>query len=451
MSAGARADLTLVPGMTPAQASAASDTQQIYNYFLGQTNLTPDQQALFNTARELVQTSNEQQGSGPTVFSLGLTVQGLRNALQWVAAEELGTPGTMATKTTSGQLSSVAARLTALKFGVTGFNVNMSDSGFGLPDGRTLALAPGGVPQGGGAGADAAGNAFSKLGGFINGSLGFGSQSPSADEDAFDYGNDNLTVGLDYRLTDRFVYGAAFGYTYYQANFNSSQSVADGSVKSDAYTGSVYAMYDLDPFSVDGIVSYGANSFDIVRHIKYPSNNPAVPPTNETALGSPGAHHVALSVGGGYGGHRRQLTYTANAHVNYMHLGIDGYTEHNAHQFDLQLDSQSVTSLTSTVGGQLAYALSEPFGVVVPEVMAYWYHQFANDRREVVARYVADPLSDNFLSAPTNGPTRDYMSLGMGASADFRGGIQAFLNFQTLLGIRHISSYLFTMGVRYEF
>ncbi len=163
--AGARADLNLVPGMTPAQASAASDTQQIYNYFSAQTNLTPDQQALFDTARELVQTSNEQQGSGPTVFSLGLTVQGLRNALQWVAAEELGTPGTMATKTTSGQLSSVAARLSALKFGVTGFNVNMSDSGFGLPDGRTLALAPGGgPPQGGGAGADGSGECLQQAG-----------------------------------------------------------------------------------------------------------------------------------------------------------------------------------------------------------------------------------------------------------------------------------------------
>ena len=126
--AAARADLNLVPGMTPAEASAAAGSQLVYETLLNSTNLTPDQQRLFETVRSLVEASNEQQGSGSTQFSLGLTVEGLRKALQWVAAEELTTPGTLATKTSSGQLASVAARFTSLRHGVTGFRTSLLNS-----------------------------------------------------------------------------------------------------------------------------------------------------------------------------------------------------------------------------------------------------------------------------------------------------------------------------------
>ena len=448
----AHADLNLVPGMTPAEASAAAGTQLVYETLLNKsstTTLTPDEQSLFEETRQLVQTSNEQQGNGPTQFSLGLTEEGLRKALQWVAAEELTTPGTMATKTTSGQLTSVAARLTALKLGATGFHMSMQDNGF--PD-TALAMNRHDPRGGGGASADSvSGIDFSKLGGFVNGSLGFGTKDPTTREDAFDYGNSNLTFGADYRVTDKAVFGAALGYTEYEADFNSTKSVTDGSVKSSAFTGSVYGLYDMAPFSLDGILSLGGNSFDIVRHIKYPSNNPGVPPTNEVAYGSTDSFQYAFSFGGGYEGHRKALTYSGLAHLNYLHADISGYTETNAHAFNLQLQDQSVTSVTTSFGGQASYAFSKSFGVLVPEGSLLWYHEFSNDSRNVQARYVADPLASNYLSAPTDNPTRDYFSLGVGMSAVFQGGIMAFLHYETLIGLNSITSHLFTGGVRLEF
>lgn len=448
----AHANLNLVPGLMPAQASAAAGTQLVYNTLSSRGSLTPGEQSLFELTRELVETSNEQQGSGPTQFSLGLTVEGLQKALQWVAAEELTTPGTMASKTSSGQLASLAARFTAIRHGVTGFQVSLlNDEPFDFKHAPLmLAMGPGGDMSGLASGSDDS-RGFSKLSGFLNGSLGFGSKDPTSREDAFDYGNNNLTLGADYRLNDNLVYGAALGYTSYKAEFDSSKSVVDGSVKSGAYTGTLYGLYYLDSFSVDGAASLGASSFDIVRHIMYPSNNLALPPTNEVAYGSPDGNQYTLSVGGNYEGNRQSTGYSLQAHLNYLKASIGGYTETNAHAYNLQLQDQHVTSLTSDLGGQISQTMSRSFGVVIPEATLVWHHQFSNDSRQVLARYVADPLAANYLAAPTEAPDRDYFSLGIGVSAVLPRGMQAFVHYETVLGLENISDHLFTGGVRLEF
>src|SRR5690606_20875797 len=81
----------------------------------------PDTFFVYLNARELVHTSNELQGEGPTVASLGLDQEGLGTALRWTAAEELAAQGSMATEFANGQLSSLSARINALRFGAVGF------------------------------------------------------------------------------------------------------------------------------------------------------------------------------------------------------------------------------------------------------------------------------------------------------------------------------------------
>ena len=456
----AQADLNLVPDMTPAQASAAAGTQRVYEVLLSRASstnnetatLTADEQSLFEIARELVETSNEQQGSGSAQFSLGLTVEGLRNALQWVAAEELATPGTLATKTSSGQLTSLAARFTAVRRGATGFRTSLLNDGWNSARSRPimLASAAAGGSSKGLLGGDAA-ESFSRLGGFLNVALGFGKKDPTAREDAFDYGNVNMTLGVDYRATARWVYGAALGYNRYEVKFDSSRSVVDGGVDSNGLAATLYSLYTFDAFSLDGSVSLGGNSFDIVRHIKYSSNNPALPPTNETASGSTDSQQYTLSVGGNYEGHREALAYSLQAHVTSLKSTINGYTERNARAFNLRLEDQNVTSLTSTLGAQASYTLNRSFGVIIPEASIRWHHEFSNDSRLVQARYVADLLTSNFLVAPTEDPDRDYFSLGLGASAVFAQGLQIFAHYETLLGLSNITDHLLTGGARLEF
>ena len=85
---------------------------------------TADQFFVYLNSRELVHTANEIRGQGgATVASLGVDQEGLGTALRWTAAEEYAAQGSMATEFANGQLSSLAARMSALRFGAVGFGV----------------------------------------------------------------------------------------------------------------------------------------------------------------------------------------------------------------------------------------------------------------------------------------------------------------------------------------
>src|SRR5262245_37629307 len=140
---------------------------------------------VYLNARELVHTANEIRGSGATIASLGQNVEGLGRALRWTAAEELAVQGSMATEFSNGQLSNLAARLSALRFGARGFGVaNLyrvdprRDRLLASTDEQDAATAASGEP---------ARETYGRWGGFLNGAFGYGSKEPTPLEDAFDF------------------------------------------------------------------------------------------------------------------------------------------------------------------------------------------------------------------------------------------------------------------------
>ena len=93
-------------------------------------------------------------------------------------------------------------------------------------------------------------------------------------------------MGGDYRFTDRFISGLAFGYLRTNADFHSSA----GDFTSDAYSLSAYGTYYvLDKLYVDGIVTYGWNTYDTERNVA----------NTGKAKGTAGTH-VSPGVSAGY-------------------------------------------------------------------------------------------------------------------------------------------------------
>ena len=131
--------------------------------------------AIYRTSRELVHTANELQSSGPTISSLGHDLEGLGLALRWTAAEEFAAQGSMATDFANDQLSNLAARMSALRFGARGFTfaaIPVNPGG----DTRVASLEH---PRGGGASGDEVVEIYSPWGGFINGAFGWGTKEPT--------------------------------------------------------------------------------------------------------------------------------------------------------------------------------------------------------------------------------------------------------------------------------
>ena len=102
------------------------------------------------------------------------------------------------------------------------------------------------------------------------------------------------------------------------------------------------------------------------------------------------------------------------------------------------------------VGAQISYAFSQSFGIIVPHFRIEWHHEYFDSVREFSISYVNDPRN-NTLSLKSDRLDGDYFNIGVGVSADLKGGIQAFLDYETVLELKNVESHIFTAGLRVEF
>lgn len=380
-------------------------------------------QDLFNQCRAMVQNGNQLQGSGTTTNSLGLSKAGLGSALQNVATEEMATPSKISTNTLSGQVSAI--------------NTHMFDL-------HKLTL-------GGGSGDDEGSLLSKRFSTFVNGVGGVGDIKGTAQENAANFNNAGVLVGADYRITDHFLAGLAGGYTNMKSTNITNANVAGGGLNADIFNLSLFSTYDIKDFYVDGSFSYGWSNYDVQRRVVIQTNAPGVAVgANRTATSNPNGDQYSTALGLGYNFHKAALNMSPFVRANYMHGSIDRYSEQGASGLNLDIAQQNFESLQTNLGGQISYAFSQSFGVITPQALFSYNHEFMNDSRNITANFSADP-NGNKLLATTNSPDRDFFVFGTGVSSVLQGGVQLFFNYQTLLGYDRVTSHGFTGGARLEF
>lgn len=269
---------------------------------------------------------------------------------------------------------------------------------------------------------------------FLNGLGSVGDQSATSREPAFDFRTAGLTLGGDYKVTDSLILGAAFGYL----NTRTEIAASAGDIVTNGYSLSGFGNYYIGDLYVDGIFTAGWNTYDIERNI---------PGLNETAHASPDGHQFALSVGSGYSLSRGALSGGPFAKVNYLRVHIDAYRERGTTASDLQVDRQTIESLTTDLGAQMSYAIGTPWAVLSPMAQFAWEHEFKNDRRTITGFVTSNPATA--LSITTNKPDRDYFNLGTGVTSTFKHGITAFFYYEAVVGRDDFTKHSFTGGVRF--
>jgi outer membrane autotransporter protein len=209
----------------------------------------------------------------------------------------------------------------------------------------------------------------------------------------------------------------------------------------------------LEQFYIDGIVSFGWHDYTINRAVRYDLGG-ATPDINQMFRGDTNANQFSFSVGAGYEFHAAGFTFGPVFHVNYLTLDIDGYREQAENTgagsgWALEIDSQDVDSLTTILGGEVSYAISTGFGVLLPQFRVEWGHEFADDSRLITARFVNDPQGQAIRFA-TDRPDRDFVNIGVALSATFQRGIAAFISYETVLALEDVTRHGITLGVRIE-
>lgn len=437
------ADLNNVPGLTVVQAPVAAAVQRTCSGLGGllgqQRQLSTQQNLLFSACRGMVQTSNVQQGGDPTSLGLGIDEAQLREALQGVAPEELNAQGYRAM---SGARNAVNGRLLALRGGAQGFLVSSNRPGNeSTVTGRASGRA--GSPRGGAAGSTPL---VGPWGGFINANYSQGDRDRTVYENGFDFRNAGVTLGTDYRMTERLVFGGAVARDRSSSDFEA----ATGNVEARANALMLYGSYNLDAAYVEGHLSHSRIDYDSERRIVVPSLTLATG-IDTGARGSTRGTQETAALGTGYEVKFGKSTLIPFLRVEYLKNSIDAFTEtEDSNSLGLDVKEQSLESLQSSLGLRYSFTHSSASGVWVPYVGLEWTHEFRNDSRSLVAKYTHDPFNNSF-AIPTQEPDRDFATVSLGVSAQLQGGLSGFVNLDSVQGLRDTSNTGLTLGLRQEF
>lgn len=431
--------------------------------------------AVFRVTRELVHTANELQGSGPIVSSLGHDLEGLGLALRWTAAEEFAAQTSMANDFANNQLSNLAARMSALRFGARGFSFAAIPVN---PDGDTR-VAGLERPRGGAAGGDQGDDVYetySPWGGFLNGAFGWGNKVATDLEDPFDFDGQEITAGIDYRFDNNLILGGIVGYTEQTVDFDEAAdpiSVADGQIEADGFSYLAFALFEGDRATISGSLGYQAMDYEAERNIYYPSFNPDIESVSATALSRPSSSMFMGTLNLAYALEFDRLTIEPYLSMEYLDVSIDPFTEdrttnpldpNEVRNWSLLVEKQSIMSFDSALGVNFQLILTPRFGVVVPFAAFEVHNQIEDSDRQISASYLGlEVLSPNGFVVPTDRIDQSYTRSFAGLSMVLRGGrpraesgeiygrIQAFIQYTRIDGLEHYKNEIISGGFRYAF
>ena len=241
------------------------------------------------------------------------------------------------------------------------------------------------------------------------------------------FSTQGLSAGVDYRLSDGFVIGAALGYLRSDNDIDNDQ----GTVDIEGTSLSLYLTWYREKFYVDSVISYGTNSYDIERIVELPQA--LAGQTRFVAQGDPDSDQLGIHVSVGYDTVvGKALNLGGFVRGSYVDAQVDAYTETGALFFDLAYQSQDIESLLGEVGVEMSYPFSFSWGVAQPLVRVAWLHEFEDDIQVIRARLIRDPFARNF-ELESERPDTDYLNVALGVSFTLPKSWAAFFQYDIYL------------------
>lgn len=409
---------------------------------------------VWENVRELVHTANELTGgNGPTTYSLKLDAEGLGFALRWTAAEEFAAQGAQAASFGRSQAGALSSRIAALRRGA-----RMTRVARGLPE-RGILVASTELPVFEDSEAMLGVGTWSV---YADHAFGYGRREDTTFgggvEDAYDFDGRDVNLGVDYRASANWVFGAMGGVSRKRSDFDSSASIVDARLEADGFSVLGYALYEAESGYVAASAGMQWLEFDMTRRVIYPSFNPAVPAVHATAESDSDSVGYTLSLDAGYDWRHGAFTLGPYVKAQYQRIEIDGFEEGGASAsgFQQSIRGQTLHPLETALGVRVQTVLTPAFGVVVPYARAQVHRTFDTGSRDIVAEYAAlaptaDATARVAVRIPTEALDDTYGSVALGASLVLPQGWQGYAQYEQIVGLDDFDDQTLTVGVRYEY
>ena len=245
-----------------------------------------------------------------------------------------------------------------------------------------------------------------RFGTYFSGGGSFGSLDGNASQDrvGFNTYNQTGTGAFDYRFTDWAVAGFMFNYTGNQNDL----FLNAGRLLTDSYRFMPFASFiPFDNAYIDVMAGYGYQTYDSNR---------------QGAMANYSSDQALASIDIGYTYPIGAFEITGFAGGSYIGTDVAGYTESVS---ETSVKPYNVSSWTSTLGSQFAYAISTNFGVVQPILRMEWVHAY-NDAGTVTII----PQGGLATALPSALGIYDWGNFTAGVQTTLPQGMMAFLNYQ---------------------
>lgn len=202
-----------------------------------------------------------------------------------------------------------------------------------------------------------------------------------------------------------------------------------------------YAAYTPGAYYAMGSLGYTLNLYDLNRNLTFDG-------ISRTANGSADGSQFNAALETGYDLKFAGAILTPAATLFSSKAWVGGFTETGAGSLNLNVNSQSADSLQSGVGVRVSRPFKTPKAVVLPQVFAFYQHEFADGSRGLNARLAQDGSTFAFQ---TDSPRRDFAVLGAGLALNLKNQLSLQANYNAELGRGNSTSHFLSAGVRLEF
>jgi outer membrane lipase/esterase len=353
----------------------------------------------------------------PTTGTHLLIAEYAAAALNGVA--DLAAPAQIAAFGAAAFSDELGARLEGLRTGAEGFAINLPNQGMvaqlGADDAN--AVAPVGT-----------------LSGFLSGNYDYGSRDTAGADNGFSYSAGTVALGLDDRVAENVVVGAAFGY-------GDDSGTAEGGEKisANAYQLGVYGTFYQPNYYLNTKFAYGIDTY----------NNYRAGIVAGRITAKPAGHTYDFGGELGYLLHCGQLTYGPLAGLDVADAQIGNYTETGDAALTQSVSAQDFNRFILDAGGQISTTL--PFGnaVLQPHLRATIDDLVSGNGGNFSSEFTDEPLVALTNVYPKS--TKYWGVIGGGVTAALSERLSVNADFATTVAKSDGENHEVSADLRYRF
>src|SRR3546814_6265619 len=191
-----------------------------------------------------------------------------------------------------------------------------------------------------------------------------GTRDQRADRAKVTVSTGGLSGGADIKLAEGATVGIGVGYG------GDESIIGGGAARVHSRTTIVAGYGSFEPVAdafVDVLLAHGDLDFHTRRQVE---------DIGAIASGSRDGGMTFGALSAGIDHHEGSLNWSAYGRAEWMHAGLDSYTETGADRYDLRFDRRTVKSLYGVLGGRIGFTQPVSFGTVSPNLRVEWLHEF---------------------------------------------------------------------------